>query len=55
MPKSTVEDVRLTASELAGASDDSIKLFIDDAWLEVDALPFKDEVKRKHVAILLVI
>ena len=47
MPKSTVENVRLTAAELAGVNNDSIKLFIDDAWLEVDALPFKEDVKEK--------
>ena len=46
-PKSTVERVRLTAAELAGVNNDSIKLFIDDAWLEVDALPFKEDVKEK--------
>lgn len=59
MPKSTVENVRLTAAELVGVNNDSIKLFIDDAWLEVDALPFKEEVKEKacrylacHLAVL---
>ena len=59
MPKSTVENVRLTAAELAGVNNDSIKLFIDDAWLEVDALPFKEDVKEKacrylacHLAVL---
>ena len=59
MPKSTVENVRLTAAELVGFKNDSIKLFIDDAWLEVDALPFKEEVKEKacrylacHLAVL---
>ena len=56
--KPTVKDVKLTAAELANTSDDTIELFIKDAWLEVDS-KFKEEYKEKacrylacHLAVL---
>ncbi|EKL7559095.1 DUF4054 domain-containing protein, partial [Enterococcus faecalis] len=59
MTKSTVDNVRLTASELSGVSDDAIELFIDDAWIEVNNIFFKDDIKEKacrylacHLAVL---
>lgn len=47
MLKSIVENVRLIVVELVGVNNDFIKLFIDDVWLEVDVLLFKEEVKEK--------
>lgn len=56
--KSTVQNVRLTAAELTSTSDDSISLFIEDAWLEVKS-KFKAEYREKacrylacHLAVL---
>ena len=58
MTKPTVKDVKLTAVELTNASDESITLLINDAWLEVDK-KFKEEFKEKacrylacHLAVL---
>ncbi|MDU2109076.1 MAG: DUF4054 domain-containing protein [Peptoniphilus lacydonensis] len=59
MTKSTVDNVRLTASELSGVSDDAIELFIDDAWIEVYSIFSKEDIKEKacrylacHLAVL---
>ena len=58
MTKPTATDVKLTAVELTNASDESITLLINDAWLEVDK-KFKEEFKEKacrylacHLAVL---
>ncbi|GGC98068.1 DUF4054 domain-containing protein [Enterococcus wangshanyuanii] len=59
MSKSTVQNVRLTAAELTGVSDDAIKLFIDDAWTEVSTKKFPENMQEKacrflacHLAVL---
>lgn len=56
--KTTVDKVRLTAAELTSVSDDSIQLFIEDAWLEVQD-QFKEKYQEKacrflacHLAVL---
>lgn len=56
--KTTVEKARLTAAELADVSDESIQLFINDAWLEVEE-KFQSKYQEKacrflacHLAVL---
>lgn len=55
----TPDKMRLTANELANASDEALNLFISDAQLDVDSVGFKEAFREKatrylacHLAVL---
>lgn len=47
MTKTTVEKLKLTAKELTSLSDDALKQYINDAWLEVEKANFPERFQDK--------